>query len=517
LHFLEEKTDMLKTKDANQLKFEAFKTPFEIAMDRNNRWVKLSEIIPWEELTGIYKRAMSDFGRPGIDGRIAIGAMIIKARLGLSDEETIEQIRENVYMQFFLGLEGYQKEMLFDPSLLVHIRERMGKEVLEQMNKVLVVKAESEQKQRRNKKDKPGGGAKVEISEEKENEESTAAEGQKQATHKGSYILDATVADQYIKYPTDVELLNDSRRKSEGIIDILYADSNIEKKPRTYRRKARKEFLLFTKKRKKTIKEVRKAVGKQVRYLGRNMKTIISLIENNSEALKALEKQDYKDYLVIQELYRQQKQMYDRQEHHCEDRIVSINQPHVRPIVRGKQGKTVEFGSKILAGITDSGYTLLPKMDWNAYNEGAYVIGSVEHYKETFGYYPEVVIGDQIFITRANRKALEELGVRLSGKSLGRKTEEKKKEEKKKMLDEQKQRVRIEGKFGQGKNGYELNKIRMRKAGTSESMISMIFFVMNLIRYAKKVLFWPFLQIEKIIEIFLFKYISSGFAYRQVR
>ena len=508
---------MLKTKDTNQLKFEAFKTPFEIAMDRNNRWVKLSEIIPWEELTVIYKKAMSDFGRPGIDGRIAIGAMIIKARLGLSDEETIEQIQENVYMQFFLGLEAYQKEMLFDPSLLVHIRERMGKEMLEQMNKVLLVKAESKQKERRNKKDKPGGGTKVDISEEKPKTEGTPSEGQKEVTHKGSYILDATVADQYIKYPTDVELLNDSRQKSEWIIDMIYAVSNPEKKPRTYRRKARKEFLLFTKKRKKTIKEVRKAVGKQLRYLGRNMKTIANLIENNNEALKVLEKQDYKDYLVIQGIYRQQKQMYDKQEHHCEDRIVSINQPHVRPIVRGKQGKTVEFGSKILAGITGDGYTLLPKMEWDAYNEGSYVIESVEHYKETLGYYPEVVIGDQIFITRSNRKALEELGIRLSGKSLGRKIEEKKKEEKQKILKEQKQRVRIEGKFGQGKNGYELNKIRMRKPGTSESMISMIFFVMNLIRYTKKVLFWSFLQIDKIMEIFLFGYKLNGIAYQQIR
>jgi hypothetical protein len=209
--------------------------------------------------------------------------------------------------------------------------------------------------------------------------------------------------------------------------------------------------------------------------------------------------------------------MYDRQEHHCEDRIVSISQPHVRPIVRGKQGKTVEFGSKILAGITGNGYTLLPKMEWDAYNEGVYVIESVEHYKKTFGYYPEVVIGDQIFITRSNRKALEDLGIRLSGKSLGRKTEEKKREEKQKILKEQKQRVRIEGKFGQGKNGYELNKIRMRKAGTSESMVLMIFFVMNLIRYAKKVLFWLFLQIGKIMEIFLFGYKLNGFEYQQIK
>lgn len=507
---------MLKTKTANQLKFEAFKTPFEIKMNRNNRWVRLSEILPWDELIGIYSKAMSDFGRPGIEPRIAIGAMIIKTKLRLSDEETIEQIRENMYMQYFLGLEAYQEEILFDPSLLVHIRERMGKEMLEQMNNIVVVKAITEQEQHKKKKIKPMGGTKGGTPEgEPKPNEDTSADAQNDVTHKGGYVLDATVADQYIKYPTDVELLNDSRQKSERIIDALYSISKLEKKPRTYRRKARKEFLLFTKKKKKTLREVRKAVGKQLRYLGRNLKTIVNLMDIDATALSSLQSQEYKDYLVIQEIYRQQSEMYGENKNRCEDRIVSINQPHVRPIVRGKQGKTVEFGSKVLAGITDDGYTLLPKMDWNAYNEGSYVIDSVEHYKKTFGYYPEVVIGDKIFITRANRKALEELGIRLSGKSLGRKTEKKKQEESKQVKEDQKQRVRIEGKFGQGKNGYELNKIRMRKSQTSEAMISMIFFVMNIVRYAKDVLFCPFLQIEKIIEILLSEYAANGFAYRK--
>jgi hypothetical protein len=144
----------------------------------------------------------------------------------------------------------------------------------------------------------------------------------------------------------------------------------------------------------------------------------------------------------------------------------------------------------------------MPKRDWNAYNEGSYVIYSVEQYKKTIGYYPEVVTGDKIFITRANRKVLEEFGIRLSGKSLGRENAEKQKEENKKMLKDQKQRVRIEGKFGQGKNAYELNKIRMRKSSTSEAMVPMIFLVMNIIRYAKDVLFFPFWQIEKMLAIF---------------
>lgn len=416
---------------------------------------------------------------------------------------------------FFLGLEAYQEEILFDPSLLVHIRDRMGKEMLEQMNNVVVVKAVIEQQGRRkNKKKKPTDNTKSGGTKEEQKPEDNTTEAKDEVTHKGGYILDATVADQYIKYPTDVELLNDSRQKSEGIIDALYTISKLEKKPRTYRRKARKEFLLFAKKKKKTIKEIRKAIGKQLRYLGRNLNTIANLLDSDATALSCLKGQGYKDYLVIQEIYRQQNQMYEEKKNRCEDRIVSIHQPHVRPIVRGKQGKTVEFGSKVLAGITDEGYTLLPKMDWNAYNEGSYVIYSVEQYKKTFGYYPEVVIGDKIFMTRANRKALEELGIRLSGKSLGRKSEAKQKEEKKKMLKDQKQRVRIEGKFGQGKNAYELNKIRMRKSSTSEAMVSMIFLVMNIIRYAKDVLFCPFGQIEKMLAIFRIVYAPNRIAYK---
>lgn len=530
---------MIRHKNPNQLKFDAFKTPFEMNMNKNNRWVMLSEILPWEELISIYSRSMSDFGRPAIDARKAIGAMIIKTKLGLSDEETIELIRENVFMQYFLGLEDYQEDRLFDPSLLVHIRERMGKEMLDEMNNMIVAKAvrekvkKAKKKKRKNidadevttSKEVPASETK---SEENKDEESMDAENIEEneetinanrevtvrtqrinqttdinqtTTHEGIFILDATIADQYIKYPTDVELLNDSREKSEEIIDVLYSNSQMKKKPRTYRRIARKRFLEFAKKKNKTNKQIEKEKRKQLSYLARNLRIIENFLDTDIGLLQKLEKQEYRNYLVIQEIYRQQKQMYETKKNRCENRIVSISQPHVRPMVRGKQGKIVEFGSKVLAGITDDGYTLLPKMEWDAYNEGKYVVLAAEHYKIVFGYYPEVIIGDRIFITRSNRLALARMGIRLSGKSLGRKSELKKKEEIKRMKEEQKQRVKIEGKFGQGKNGYELNKIRMRKSSTSESMVSMIFFVMNLIRYAKQVLFWPFLQKEKLLMI----------------
>ena len=127
------------------------------------------------------------------------------------------------------------------------------------------------------------------------------------------------------------------------------------------------------------------------------------------------------------------------------------------------------------------------------------MLESVERYHETFGYYPEVVIGDRIFITRANKKKLEEMGIRLSGKQLGRKSHEQKREEDRQMKKDQKSRVLIEGKFGQGKNAYGLNQIRMRTMRTSESMVMAIYFVMNLVRLAKEVIFWPFLEFGRML------------------
>src|SRR6266540_764042 len=96
---------------------------------------------------------------------------------------------------------------------------------------------------------------------------------------------------------------------------------------------------------------------------------------------------------VIQTLYDQQKYMYDKSVHSVEDRIVSIHQPHVRPIVRGKTNANVEFGSKIQVSIMN-GITFLEDLSWDAFNEGTRLISTVENYKRRFGYYPKKVFAD---------------------------------------------------------------------------------------------------------------------------
>jgi IS5 family transposase len=129
----------IRTTSAKQLTIAEFDWPFETALDKNNRWVKLSECIPWDELAESYYQGLSaDRGRPLKDARLMIGAVIIKHKLCLSDVETVLQIQENPYLQYFVGLPGYQATAPFAPSLLVEIRKRMGEAVFEGFHRAII-------------------------------------------------------------------------------------------------------------------------------------------------------------------------------------------------------------------------------------------------------------------------------------------------------------------------------------------------------------------------------------------
>jgi hypothetical protein len=109
-----------------QLQFENFNLPFGGKLRSDNRWVKLAKFIPWEQFEADYAKTLAsrDKGPPAMSVRVALGALIIKGQLGTSDEETVEQISENPYLQYFLGFKSFKLEPPFDPSMLVHFRKR---------------------------------------------------------------------------------------------------------------------------------------------------------------------------------------------------------------------------------------------------------------------------------------------------------------------------------------------------------------------------------------------------------
>ena len=157
----------------------------------------------------------------------------------------------------------------------------------------------------------------------------------------GTMIVDATCAPSEIRYPQDVSLLDEARENAEQIIDILHKQST-EKKPRTYRKQAHKDSLKYMRSRKHTEKKTREAIRRQLGYLRRDL----SIIENMLKSGLKLSEKHQRRLITLQKVYEQQKYMFDNHTHTVPDRIVSISQPFLRPIVRGKAAKPVEFGAK---------------------------------------------------------------------------------------------------------------------------------------------------------------------------
>lgn len=496
---------MITYKSQKQLTLEGFETPFEVKLDANNRWVKLSQCIPWDELaSGYYQNLSSTHGRPAKDARLVIGAVIIKHKLCLSDEETVQQIRENFYLQYFVGFPAYQDKQPFAPSLFVEIRRRMGEQTFAHFHQVIVNAMAASPVLRSEKgkakcnhcdDDDPPNQDEAAPTCDEDVVEQDAHKSEEASAHQGKLILDATVVEQAIRFPTDLSLLNESREISEHIIDVLHPLSGAKTKPRTYRQTAHKDYLGIVKQRRPKGKKLRAGIKKQLQYLRRNLQHIEVLLDALPGRAIPLTYSLLRKYWVIQHVYAQQEAMHRLKCKRCDHRIVSIHQPHVRPIVRGKANKSVEFGAKLSVSLTTLGIASVDHISWDAFHEGGDLPAQVEAYKQRYGYYPQSVLGDTIYGTRENRRYLKEKGILFSGKPLGRPpkiTEENRTEFKqlqKQRREDYRQRIPIEGKFGQGKNGYDLNYIRAKTARTSEAWINSIFLVMNLM-VLLKVFIW---------------------------
>lgn len=256
-----------------------------------------------------------------------------------------------------------------------------------------------------------------------------------------------------------------------------------ESKPRTYRQNARKD-----KKKVKSKKQLRKGLKKQLAYLRRNISSIDSLLDLDTKLMHRLLKYKLKYFWVIRLLYDQQQNMYNEQKNSCSDRIVSIHQPHVRPIVRGKNKGKVEFGAKIGVCI-HKGYSRIDHLSWDAYNKASDLSLHLESYKTQHGYYPYRVLGDKIYLNRQNRSLMKMLGIKIVGAPLGRPSKESKTPAyKSAMRKAAGERNEVEGCFGVAKRRYDMNNIRARLARTSESWIAAGFFVQNLQRFLRGLL-----------------------------
>ena len=264
---------MYKSKDRKTIPLFPELFPFGGKLDERNRWLRIAELIPWEELEDEYRKHFSDVGRPAKDAQLIIGLLLLKHMTGQSDEGLVAEVLENPYMQAFCGFRSFITEDVLDSSTLTKMRERLGLEFFKELErktyKVLI--------------------------------------DRKIIKAKGM-LVDATVFPEDIKYPTDVGLLNDVR---EWLVkQIRRIGRAVGKKDvRTYRRSARKEYLNFSKKKVKTKKTIAKAKKKMLQYVRRNIRQLQDLLQVVRVKRHKIQKKIRERLHVAEEIFRQQWEM----------------------------------------------------------------------------------------------------------------------------------------------------------------------------------------------------------------
>lgn len=455
---------MYKFERYRQLGLADFNQPAGLKINPENRWIKKAETIPWDAIEKKYAGLFpSKTGMPAKPLRMALGSLLIQKQLGFSDRELVEEITENPYFQYFIGLPGYQTEPPFVPSLLVEFRKRLTEDLLGEINEMIIAYNAPDDPT-------PGGGNKPEAAE-------TDTAG-----NNGTLILDATCAPQHISFPQDVNLLNEARENLEGIIDDLCRRFDYYV-PRMYRRNARKDYLNLAKCRKRTGKKIRRAIKQQLQYIRRDRKYIDGLLETECE----LTPKQAKRLAVIDKVYEQQEYMYRNKVHTVADRIVSISQPYIRPIVRGKASAPVEFGAKMDLSLDEKGMARIEKLSFDAYNESDVLIAASERYFERTGHYPERILADKIYRNRNNLAYCRGHGIRLSGPALGRPKKNAQTDKKTEYKDNA-DRIAVERAFALAKQKYGLGLITGRLDETTRCSIVLSVIAMNVDRICRSLL-----------------------------
>lgn len=482
-------------------------------------------------------------GAGNVNSRVALGAIIVKYMNNLSDVNTIQEIQRNPYYQYLCGREYFGYDPVFDPSLFVTIRKRITSEIVNNLSLALMKEgveitkgkeivtfgeAYTGRKQSSKVSGKKSKAAESETEtadeeglfpsdvmrsleavaedgnkgQETENAEAGNVEETKKPAKKvtddeclgnlqkegltpdiekkGHVKVDGTCCPVEVRYPCDLDILNDCRENLERIIGIVYKSLNL-KMPRTYKHEARKEYLqLKTKKLMRNSKNMRKGIKTQLGYVKRDLGYLEAVLEKHPTALSSLKRRDLELYETIQVAYEQQRSMFESGTHSVKDRIVSIFQPHVRPIVRGKQSANVEFGPKIGVAVVEK-YSFVDHFSWDAFNEGGDMVTHLKRYKERMGCLPTAVYADKIYLNKTNRQILRVLGIRAAGEPLGRTPKYMLEPEALRQLAKDKAaRNEIEGKFGTSKRTYDADDIRAKRPDTGEAWTCLCLFAGNL-------------------------------------
>ena len=397
---------MYKAASSLQITFNDFNQSCGMELDMDNGWCRLAHAFNWSSAEELYaKNFPSRKGHPAFPVRMALGALVIQKRMKLSDRALVKAVAENPYYQYFLGLQSFSSRCPFTYSTLVGFRKRLSAEVLMEINEAFLATAA------------PTPEHAVAKGKVKPAQEDATGIGDTEEPNAGTAILDATCSPSNIRYPQDFSLLDEAREKLDLMIDGLHARlDGGARRPRTYRRVMRKAYLAVAKAKSRPAKKVRALIYKELCAVKRNLAFVDEYLGRGGSLTTAQTRR----LETIRELYCQQKEMFDARTHRVDNRIVSLSQPHVRPVVRGKAKAPVEFGAKYDVSLDEKGHARLEKLSFEPYNECGVLKDAVGRYRARTGHYPRKVLVDKIYRTRENRDFCKAHGILMSGRGPGR-------------------------------------------------------------------------------------------------
>lgn len=405
------------------------------------------QAIPWQELIKSFKLKEKRKGRASQfspQGKLAL--MFLKSYTGLSDRKLYEHLNGSIQYQLFCGI-FLGPEKLTDFKIISKIRTELGRKL-----DIKVV-------------------------------QDVLAKAWKPYMENPNIVLeDATCYESYMRFPTNVKLLWES-------VDWMYGQMKRTCKylriptPRTKYLEQKEKYFAYMRMRKKPWKKTTKRTRSLLYLLGKLIEELDKIEEQYRIHLQFPEKY-YIKRRVIRKVLDQQQEMFTTGTHSIPNRIVSISKSYVRPIVRGKEVKKVEFGAKVNM-IQVDGINFIDHLSFEAFNEGTRLIESVRYSRTLFGKITHIS-ADDIYATNANRKWCTKQEIITNFKRKGRAG---KHEDHRQIIaaELRKERAtRMEGSFGTEKQYYSLDKI---KAGTKKNEILWIFMgvhTANAVRIAKR-------------------------------
>ena len=390
---------------------------------------KAYQAIPWQQIDQLHKECYPEKyqknGRPSRwSPKSKAGLLFLKSYTGLSDAKLLERVQTDYAFQYFCSIKLADNERINDPTLLSRIRQEFGStQFLNQLQILL-------------------GQHWIPYMEEH-----------------STLLMDATCYQSQVRYPTDPKLLWECNQQVFDWIQNLCKQLKI-RIPRSKYRELEKAFRAYSFRRKKSHKLTRKIKGRLLKLL----KKLCEILDNLFRRYRnySLRERDYGRFKVIKQVYQQQKYMYDHKTNRVPGRIISLAKPYLRPIKRGKETHSTEFGMKAHL-IQNDGICYLEHASFDAFNESKRLQPAFRLHRRIQGKNCQSLGADRIYATNKNRRFAAANQVFTGFVKKGKKTEDPASDQRKKSINKARA-TRMEGKIGHHKQAYGLDKIKARSA-----------------------------------------------------